>query len=85
MAMSAGVPVVASRVGGLLEVVEHGVTGLLTQNDPEVIAVCIRTLLDEARTAAAYGERGRQRMVQHFSLDRMVSETLGIYREVLEC
>ena len=85
LAMAAGVPVVASRVGGLEEVVEHGVTGLLADNDPETLASSIRTLLEDRATAAEFGRRARERIKQRFSLEEMVNGTLNVYREVLGC
>lgn len=85
LAMSAGVSIVASRVGGLCEVVEHGVTGLLTENHPEAIASAIRTLLDNPRRRAELGRRGRERVQERFSVGSMVQATLAVYREVLSC
>ena len=83
LAMAAGVPVVASRVGGLVEVVEHGRTGLLVENDPIQIRTAIRTILGDPRLAAEMGAKGRQRVKEHFSAERMVRQTLKLYEEVL--
>ncbi len=47
LAMAAGAPVLASAVGGLPEIVEDGVTGLLTSNDPADVAKSMRRLLDD--------------------------------------
>ncbi len=83
LAMAAGVPVVASRVGGLPEAVLHGVTGLLAENSPDAIAAAIRSLLDDPVTAAAYGRRGRSRVEQCFTIGRMVDETEKVYRRLV--
>jgi glycosyltransferase involved in cell wall biosynthesis len=84
LAMAAAVPVVASRVGGLPEAVEHGVTGLLVENSVEAIASAIRSLLEDRETAAAYGRRGRQRVEERFTIARMVEETERVYRRLVE-
>jgi glycosyltransferase involved in cell wall biosynthesis len=85
LAMAAGVPVVASRVGGLPEVVEDGVSGLLTNNDPVDIASHIRGLLDDRAAAAEMAARARQRVAQRFSVETMVRKTLENYEGTLRC
>ena len=59
-AMAAGVPVIASRVGGLPEIVEHERTGILMADDRE-LPQALRRLLDDPRAAAEMGRRGRER------------------------
>jgi len=81
--MSAGVPVIASRVGGLCEVIEDGVTGFLIQNDPAAIAGLIRRLMNDPALRAALGRKARERARERFSLQRMVDDTLKVYHEVL--
>ena len=83
LAMAAGVPVVASRVGGLVEVVEHGKTGFLVENDARQIRNAIERILREPRLASDMGVRARQRVKESFSAERMVSETMKVYEEVL--
>jgi hypothetical protein len=80
-AMAAGVPVVASHVGGLPEAVEHERTGLLVSDGD--FATPIRRLLDNPKEAAEMGRRGRERVEQNFTIDIMVEKTLAAYREVL--
>ena len=53
LAMSAGVPVIASNVGGLPEVIRHGENGLLVENDAEVIRRAIRELQDDPERGPA--------------------------------
>ncbi len=57
-----GTPVVASAVGGLTTLVDHGLTGYLVDDrDPEAFAACIDAILDDPGRAAAMGERAAQR------------------------
>jgi hypothetical protein len=84
LAMAAGAPVVASRVGGLPEIVENGITGLLTPNEPRAIAQQIQRLLADRVLASRLAARARSRVEEQFSLDRMVNETLRVYERILE-
>ncbi len=80
-AMATGVPVVASSVGGLPELVEHGRTGfLVTDGD---FQTPVRRLLDDPTLAAAMGRAGRERAQREFSVDVMVNQTERIYNEVI--
>lgn len=82
-AMAAGVPVVATRVGGNPEVVEDGVTGLLVPpGDPGALARAICDLLANPELAARFGRAGRRRVIQAFSLERMIRETEGLYSDL---
>lgn len=82
--MAAGVPVVATAVGGTPEVVEDGMCGLLVPPaDAASLAAAIGCLLDSPQLAAALGEAGRRRVEEHFGLDRMVEETTRLYRRLL--
>jgi hypothetical protein len=80
-AMAAGVPVVASKVGGLPEAVEHGRTGLLVDDDN--FAPAIRRLLDNPQEGAEMGRRGRERAEKNFTIDIMVQKTKVAYEEAL--
>lgn len=82
MAMAHGIPVVASRVGGLPEIVIDGQTGHLTENDPESIADAIL----RAMSAREVLGRGARNMVQErFRVDHMVGQTRLAYTQVLDC
>jgi 1-acyl-sn-glycerol-3-phosphate acyltransferase len=79
-AMAAGVPVVASRVGGLPEVVESGKTGFLV--DDGDFATPVKRLLEDAELAAQMSRAARERAQREFSVERMVEKTVQAYREV---
>jgi glycosyltransferase involved in cell wall biosynthesis len=83
LAMAAGVPVVASRAGGLPEAVQDGVTGLVVENKPDFIARAIRILLDDPAAARRMGLKGRERVAERFTVELMVRKTLAVYRKVL--
>jgi hypothetical protein len=85
MAMAAGVPVIASKVGGVPEIVQHGENGWLTENEPGQIATAIRELLADRGLACKLGAAGRQTVRERFSLDQMIHHTIEIYRQVLAC
>ena len=79
-AMRAGKPVVASRVGGLPEVVADGETGILVPpGDAVALAETLGSLLDDPARARALGEAGRRRAASLFSAERMAAD----YRTVL--
>ena len=80
-AMAAGLPVVATRIGGVSDAVEDGVTGWLVA--PGNAALLARTLAERLRAPAglwAAGLAGRGRFEQHFQASRMARETLRLYR-----
>jgi glycosyltransferase involved in cell wall biosynthesis len=79
-AAAAGRPVVATRVGGIPEVVEDRVTGLLVPpGDPRALAEAIEALLGDPARAAAIGRAAHARAVLAFSLDRFVDATLHVW------
>jgi hypothetical protein len=79
MAMAAGCPVVASRVGGLPEAVEDRVTGLLVDNRPVEVASAIGFVLHDQALACRFGLAGRERAERLFSVDAMVEGTIQVY------
>jgi hypothetical protein len=83
LAMSAAVPVVASRVGGLPEVIRHGEDGLLVDNQPEAIAQAIRQVLDNPGLSRSMGSAARQTVIERFTVNHMVRRTIEVYRQVL--
>jgi glycosyltransferase involved in cell wall biosynthesis len=83
LAMSAGVPVIASRVGGLPELIRHGENGLLVENSVEAIAAAIHSLVERPEFAACLGQAARRDVAEHFTAEHMVRRTMEIYRQVL--
>jgi glycosyltransferase involved in cell wall biosynthesis len=82
--MAAGVPVIATRVGGIPEAVTDGVTGLLVApSDPAALAGAICRVLADKALARALAEASRRRVATHFSLERMVAETAAWYQRLL--
>ncbi|WP_321470191.1 glycosyltransferase family 4 protein [uncultured Paludibaculum sp.] len=84
LAMAYGIPVVASRVGGLPEIVRHEETGLLVENTVESVRTAVARLLDDAAWASRLGAAGRSLVEQRFTIDRMTVDTLAVYRKVLQ-
>ncbi len=82
LAMARGAAVIASRVGGLTEVVLDGRTGILTENRPEEVASALRRLMEDPALAARMGAEGRERAAEVFSPERMAQATLSVYGSV---
>jgi glycosyltransferase involved in cell wall biosynthesis len=84
-AMAAGVPVVASAVGGIPDQARHGEEGLLVPpGDPEALAGAMGELLRDPSRARLLGAAGRRRTENEFSHETLVRRIEGIYRAVLE-
>ncbi len=83
-AMAAGLPVVATDQGGPREIVVHETTGLLVPpNDPRALADALASLLDHSDTRRQYGEAGRTRLIEHFSLQLFVDRFSNLYSTCL--
>lgn len=84
-AMALRKPVVATRVGGIPEPVQDGITGLLVPpGDPRALAEALCTLLQRPDRARFFGEAGRRRVEDYFTAQRTGAATLGVYRNVFE-
>jgi glycosyltransferase involved in cell wall biosynthesis len=83
LAMANRVPVIASRVGGILEIVEHEVTGLLVQNEMQAVADAIRRLNADPESARQWAERAYHKVSTGFTDDIMVRQTEHAYHTVL--
>lgn len=77
-------PIVASRVGGIPEIVEDGRTGLLTENEPAAVAARLRLFADDPALARSCAQAARAQARQRFTDARMVEQTLAAYRQVLQ-
>jgi glycosyltransferase involved in cell wall biosynthesis len=92
-AMAAGVPVVATRVGGLAEMIVHGETGWLVpvhtnaagrhEVDVEQLAAAQLALLADGGLANRMGSAGQRRVMSEYTLDKMVKATVQVYRQVI--
>jgi glycosyltransferase involved in cell wall biosynthesis len=81
-AMASGLPVVATRVPGHLEVVVDGETGFLAESDdPQDLAAAIARLLDDPELRKRMGRAGRKRVEDHFTVEHMASQIARLYRE----
>lgn len=80
-AMSSSLPVIATRAGGNTELVVHGETGLLIPVDSMQEAICqsINYYLEHPETRKLHGIQGRQRILENFSLQRMVEAYKKLY------
>ena len=82
-AMGMGLPVIATAVGGLPEVVRHEKNGLLIPaRDPEALAQALARLLAEPDLAGKLGENARKDVAENFSLERLGREINEIYAEL---
>jgi len=83
-AMACETPVVASAVGGILEVVEDGRTGLLVPPaSPDDLAAAIRRVLDDRELARAFGQAGRRRVEERFSWASVAERTEQVYADAI--
>ncbi len=83
-AQAAGVPIVATQVGGIPEAVADGVSGLLVPPANAIaLATAVVTLLQDADQRAALGSAGREHVAREFSLAGMVAGNLQVYRELV--
>lgn len=82
-AMAAERAVIASRVGGLVETIQDGVTGLLVPvDDAAALAIAMETLLTDIARRERMGAAGRRRVEEEYSLQRQIQRTEAIYQDV---
>ena len=82
-AMACGTAVVASRVGGIPEVIDDGETGLLVPpDDPAALADGLNTLLRDPDRATWMGQRGRKRAIAEFGWAAIAAQTAALYAEL---
>ncbi len=84
-AMAAGKPVIASRTGGIPEIIDHGETGLLfTPGNVDELTACIMKLNDNKSLAASMGKAGREKALTEYSAETHYKRIMKVYREVLD-
>jgi glycosyltransferase involved in cell wall biosynthesis len=82
--MSAGLPVVATAVGGNKEIIQNGTNGFLAApGNPEALAAAILRVIDDPRLAKKLASAGQEDMRMHFSFDRLLAELDRLYKEHL--
>jgi glycosyltransferase involved in cell wall biosynthesis len=82
-AMAAGVPVVASAVGGVPDMVEHGREGLLVPpGEPAPLAQALQTILENSALGQQMGAAGRARAEAHYRPRSVAEKTLAVYQQV---
>jgi len=79
LAMAAGVPVIASNVGGVPEIVEHESNGLLTANTLDAIGASVRRLMQDRALARLLAARAHALVQEKFSVEQMVAGTIAVY------
>jgi glycosyltransferase involved in cell wall biosynthesis len=83
--MAAGLPVVATEVGGLSEVVKHGETGwLVPPKDVAALADCISQLLGDDARCATFGRAGRKLVESQFAVADMVRRHEEVFLQLLQ-
>jgi glycosyltransferase involved in cell wall biosynthesis len=82
-AMAAGLPVVATAVGGLPDVVDDGITGLLCPVDEDALRHRLAALAGDRDRARAMGARAREVALSRYSAERMLDDYLGLYERAL--
>ena len=83
-AMAAGLPVIASAVGGLLDLIDDGRTGMLVPvDDQDALAVAIRKVIDNPALGYRLGAAAREDVTARFSFDRMVNAFENLYEDGL--
>jgi glycosyltransferase involved in cell wall biosynthesis len=80
--MSAGLPVVATNVGGSTEIIENGINGMLVPpGDPEKLAAAVLLLLRDSRLAKTLAQAGQNHMQEQFSFERLMGALEQLYKE----
>lgn len=83
-AAAAGLPIVASDVGGIPEIIEHGVSGLLVPpGEPQALAGAIQELIDDPERARRLGEAARRTAFERFSAEAMAAAYMELYERLL--
>jgi glycosyltransferase involved in cell wall biosynthesis len=78
-------PVIASNVGGLKEVVDHNITGILVPpDDPQGLVEAIVDLANDREKRIEMGKIGREKVIRQFSLEREVNEWVALYKKALQ-
>ena len=83
-AQLAGLPVVATNVGSVSEVIADGETGLVTSKNPQSIAAAVNTLIVDTQKRTAMGTLAASRAQSLFSVDRMINAHIALYKSIVK-
>ncbi|HLA42016.1 MAG TPA: glycosyltransferase family 4 protein, partial [Aggregatilineales bacterium] len=84
-AMAQSLPIIATRVSSIPEVIADGETGILVPpENAEALATVIRELLDHPEKMPQMGAAGRERLESVFSRQRMIDRTTALYRRITD-
>ncbi len=84
-AMRAGLPVIASNVGGITELVDDGISGkVVAAGSISEAADALRTLISDARLRQSMSEQSKQKFLRQFTADLMLRKTLGCYQQLVK-
>jgi len=80
-AMSCGLPVIASKIGGVVDIVEDGKSGILFEpGDVAGLSSAMIRLLKDAELRQRLGAEARKRIVEGFSIDKIADEYINLYK-----
>jgi glycosyltransferase involved in cell wall biosynthesis len=83
-AMACGLPVIASRIGGVVDVVEEGKTGILFESgNVAELSSALKRLLEDGALRRKLGAEARKTIIEKFSIDKVVYEYIGLYKKLL--
>ncbi|MDP8219129.1 MAG: GT4 family glycosyltransferase PelF [Candidatus Theseobacter exili] len=84
-AQAMGVPVIGTRVGGVVEIIEDGTNGLLVDGqDVRAMATAMERLFNDKELRQRFSKEGIHSVRDRFSLDKMVEKTVEVYREIIK-
>ncbi len=84
-AMAAGVPVVASRVEGVMELIKHGKTGwLVSPSDPQALAKGIQFMLMNTELANTMAQKAKEWVLTHRSIHRTIHALASLYDTLID-
>lgn len=84
-AMATGLPIVATAIGGVVDLIQDGVTGILAPpDDPDKLASALERLIRDARLRSDVGSHARVRAIEEFSLEKTISRVTDLYSHIVE-